>query len=461
METRQVTTLRKLLWKFLGKLALGLMVVIVIPVFLFLIAVNAGIISYANTAEKRAKELAETLSVVENVDEILRKQSASIRYAKLSNDYRILMTSMTEREQMRSVEAARNGIGNYTTNERYLVVKRDTEIVVIRYDIGSGYSNLWMQRHFPKPEWLLMLVITLNSILSTVYLMHRFVKKISMQLRVILDATREVAGQNLDFEVGHSNVKEFEEILNSFSDMKNNLKHSLQEQWRVQREQKEQLAALAHDLKTPLTVVQGNLDLLEESVHGTEELEEIRQASQAAERMTTYIQLLIEISKMNLEHDYHFETVQIKSFLDNICAQAETIAYERQVQWKKNCFIDNQEIYGVPILLERAFLNVINNAMEHSDKGGSVWLDSQIKEDYLQIVVCDNGQGFDDEVILHGKELFYMKDSSRTSQEQGMHFGMGLYIANTLINRHGGQLLLENQEDRTGAKVTIEIPVKK
>lgn len=73
METRQVTTLRKLLWKFLGKLALGLMVVIVIPVFLFLIAVNAGIISYANTAEKRAKELAETLSVVENVDEILRK----------------------------------------------------------------------------------------------------------------------------------------------------------------------------------------------------------------------------------------------------------------------------------------------------------------------------------------------------------------------------------------------------
>lgn len=112
-------------------------------------------------------------------------------------------------------------------------------------------------------------------------------------------------------------------------------------------------------------------------------------------------------------------------------------------------------------MLERAFLNVINNAMEHSDKGGSVWLDSQIKEDYLQIVVCDNGQGFDDEVILHGKELFYMKDSSRTSQEQGMHFGMGLYIANTLINRHGGQLLLENQEDRTGAKVTIEIPVKK
>ena len=45
-----------------------------------------------------------------------------------------------------------------------------------------------------------------------------------MQLKVILDATREVAGQNLDFEVGHSNVKEFEEIVNSFSDMKNNLK---------------------------------------------------------------------------------------------------------------------------------------------------------------------------------------------------------------------------------------------
>ena len=61
--------------------------------------------------------------------------------------------------------------------------------------------------------------------------------------------------------MGHSKIKEFEDVLCSFSDMKNNLKSSLEKQWSAEQLQKEQIAALAHDLKTPLTVIQGNIDL--------------------------------------------------------------------------------------------------------------------------------------------------------------------------------------------------------
>ena len=70
--------------------------------------------------------------------------------------------------------------------------------------------------------------------------------------------------------MGHSKIKEFEDVLRSFSVMKNNLKTSLKKQWSVEQLQREKIAALAHDLKTPLTVIQGNIDLFRETELGGE-----------------------------------------------------------------------------------------------------------------------------------------------------------------------------------------------
>ena len=85
------------------------------------------------------------------------------------------------------------------------------------------------------------------------------------QLSPLFEATRQVAEQNLDFEVRHSKIKEFEDVLCSFANMKDNLKISLEKQWNAEQLQREQIAALAHDLKTPLTVIQGNIDLINET----------------------------------------------------------------------------------------------------------------------------------------------------------------------------------------------------
>ena len=90
------------------------------------------------------------------------------------------------------------------------------------------------------------------------------------QLSPLFEAADKIAWQNLDFEVGHSKIKEFEDVLRSFSVMKNNLKTSLKKQWSVEQLQREKIAALAHDLKPPLTVIQGNIDLFRETELGGE-----------------------------------------------------------------------------------------------------------------------------------------------------------------------------------------------
>ena len=117
------------------------------------------------------------------------------------------------------------------------------------------------------------------------------------QLSPLFEATEKVAEQNLDFEVGHSKIKEFEDVLCSFSDMKNNLKLSLEKQWSAEQLQKEQIAALAHDLKTPLTVIQGNIDLISETELDDEQRLYAGYITESSGQMGVYIRTLIDISR--------------------------------------------------------------------------------------------------------------------------------------------------------------------
>ena len=106
-----------------------------------------------------------------------------------------------------------------------------------------------MNEHVPSPDILLMILIAAGGIFVCLFLTTRFAKRLRLQLDPLYEATSEVAKQNLDFEVGHSNIKEFEDVLLSFSRMKESLKASLEQQWEAEHMQKEQIAALAHDLK--------------------------------------------------------------------------------------------------------------------------------------------------------------------------------------------------------------------
>ena len=73
----------------------------------------------------------------------------------------------------------------------------------------------------------------------------------------------------------------------------------------------------------------------------------------------------------------------------------------------------------------------------------------------VQLIVTDEGCGFSPEALEHAKERFYMGDRSRGSNS---HFGMGLYIASSIMQQHGGQVVLKNSSDTNGAKVTLEFP---
>ena len=326
---------------------------------------------------------------------------------------------------------------------------------MLQYYIGSQFINEWFYNHFPSPEILLYILMGINCIAVCVILTAKFAKNMRAQLSPLFEATEKVAEQNLDFEVGHSRIKEFEDVLCSFSDMKNNLKLSLEKQWSAEQLQKEQIAALAHDLKTPLTVIQGNIDLISETELDDEQRLYAGYIIESSRQMGVYIRTLIDISRTVAGYQLNLEEFDIADYMEQIEAQANSLCLTKEIWLHMETGGNLGTFKADKLLLERAIMNVIGNALDYSPPKGTVYVEVQKPDGFLQISIIDQGSGFTPEALHHAQEQFFMGNKSRTSN---MHFGMGLYITSSIIKQHNGQLILKNSDKTKGAQVIIKIP---
>ena len=275
------------------------------------------------------------------------------------------------------------------------------------------------------------------------------------QLAPLFEATERVTQQNLDFEVGHSKIKEFEEVLHSFSDMKENLKSSLEKQWSAEQLQREQIAALAHDLKTPLTVIQGNIDLLNETKLDEEQRLYAGYITESSEQIGLYIKTLNDISRTVTGYQLQLEKVDMTVYMKQIEMLANSLCLTKGIYLCMETGADLRKCKADKLLLERAIMNVISNAIDYSPSQGTIYIETKNMGDFLEISITDEGSGFTSEALLHAQEQFFMGNKSRTSN---MHFGMGLYITSSIIKQHNGQILLRNSDITKGAEVIIKMP---
>ena len=378
-----------------------------------------------------------------------------IEYALLDKNYQLIETTLDENELEQAMRYAITGASDQNLQKRYLLVTRENEYVVLQYYIGAQYTNEWMNEHLPSPDILLIVLIAAGGILVCLLLTTRFAKKLRLQLVPLFEATSEVAKQNLDFEVGHSNIKEFEDVLISFSHMKESLKASLEQQWKAEQMQKEQIAALAHDLKTPLTVIQGNADLICETELDEEQRLYAEYISSSSEQMQLYIRTLIDISRAATGYQLHMEDIDLPAYVEQLREQIDALCQTKKIGLQVQIEHLPAVLSADKLLLERAIMNVVNNALDYSPQDSSIFISMTGDKESLQISVTDAGLGFSQEDLLHAEEQFYMADRSRSSN---LHFGMGLFITKSIVQQHGGQLILSNSEKTGGAQVTILIP---
>ena len=453
MGMKKPSSLKTAFWRFLFMLLGGLFGAVAVPFLLVTVSTTLGLTTYGDYSEIRANELAPILAATPDLSDV--QIPMGIEYALLDKNYQLIETTLDETELEQAMRYATTGANDQNLQKRYLLVTRENEYVVLQYYIGAQYTNEWMNKYLPSPDILLIVLIAAGGIFVCLFLTTRFAKKLRLQLVPLFEATSEVAKQNLDFEVGHSNIKEFEDVLISFSHMKESLKASLEQQWKAEQMQKEQIAALAHDLKTPLTVIQGNADLISETELDEEQRLYAEYISSSSEQMQLYIRTLIDISRAATGYQLHMEDIDLPAYIKQLREQIDALCQTKKIGLQVEIEHLPAVLSADKLLLERAIMNVVNNALDYSPQNSSISISMMGDNGSLKISVTDAGPGLSQEDLLHAEEQFYMADRSRSSN---LHFGMGLFITKSIVQQHGGQLILSNSEKTGGAQVTISIP---
>lgn len=453
MGMKKPSSLKTAFWRFLFMLLGGLLGSVAVPFLLMTVSTTLGIATYGNYSEIRANELAPILAETPDLSDV--QIPMGIEYALLDKNFQLIETTLDENELEQAIRYATTGAGDQNLQKRYLLVTRENEYVVLQYYIGAQYTNEWMNEHLPSPDILLIVLSAAGGIFVCLLLTTRFARKLRLQLVPLFEATSEVAKQNLDFEVGHSNIKEFEDVLISFSHMKESLKASLEHQWKAEQVQKEQIAALAHDLKTPLTVIQGNADLISETELDEEQRLYAEYISSSSEQMQLYIRTLIDISRAATGYQLHMEDIDLPAYVEQLRRQIAALCQTKKIGLQVETGHLPAVLSADKLLMERAIMNVVNNALDYSLQDSSISISMTGDNGRLQISVTDAGPGFSQEDLLHAEEQFYMADRSRSSD---LHSGMGLFITKSIVVQHGGKLILSNSEKTGGAQVTISIP---
>lgn len=336
--------------------------------------------------------------------------------------------------------------------------ERSDGIVIVNYQLSPRYRNEWMNQHLPNANLLMIGSMMVSVLLIFITLTFYYASKLSRELRPILKATEKIAEQDLDFQTSKSKITEFNRVLNGLDNMRVALRESLIENWKAEQDKQNQISALTHDLKTPLTVARGNAELLAMTSLDAEQMDLLEHFQKGIAQVDAYVKELSELNKTSLKKTLTLEEIPVKEFVEDIYDQTLSLSQTKKI----NVVFDKKKIAKETIgnwdrsLLNRAFMNILSNAVEHTPSGSQLLLTARVEDDEFKFVCLDSGPGFSLESLEKATQLFYQEDKSRQSRN---HSGLGLTIANDIIRLHHGSLSLSNDNGTGGARVTIILPL--
>lgn len=336
--------------------------------------------------------------------------------------------------------------------------ERSDGIVIVNYQLSPRYRNEWLNQHFPNANLMMIGSMMVSILLIFIVLTLFYAHKLRQQLRPILLATEKIAEQDLDFQTSQSTIKEFNQVLSGLDNMRAALRDSLMENWKAEKDKQNQISALTHDLKTPLTVARGNAELLAMTTLDEEQTDLLENFQKGIAQIDSYVQELSELNKTSLTKTLKLEDISVREFVEDIYDQTLSLAQTKQI----NVVFDKKEIEKEIIghwdrsLLNRAIMNIVLNAVEHTPSGSQLLLTARVEEDEFTFICLDSGPGFSLESLEKATQIFYQEDKSRQSRK---HSGLGLTIANDIVCLHHGSLSLSIDDNTGGAKVTIILPL--
>ena len=296
-----------------------------------------------------------------------------------------------------------------------------------------------------------VLFITIGiGVTATIY----YQKKLKIPIAQLQNGVEKIQEDNLDFHVEYNEDDELGELCCSMEKMRSELWQKQKALWESLEQRKLLNASVAHDIRTPITVLKGYLDYLEKMIPQdklTEDmlLDTVSSMQGAVNRLEQYVDCVRDVEKIeNIEIEKRPENE--KRLLDEMRSNVQQLETNKEILISSN-IMTMDEVRLDKSVLFRIFENLLQNALRYAKK--QVRINISQKKDFLILTVEDDGNGFAGKDLEKAATVFYSSD------KEGQHFGIGLSICRILCEKHGGLLSISNNKNKRGACVTAKLNI--
>lgn len=277
-------------------------------------------------------------------------------------------------------------------------------------------------------------------------------KKLREPITQLQNGVERIQEDNLDFHIEYDGDDELGRLCCSMEKMRRELRQKHKALWESLEQRKLLNASVAHDLRTPITVLKGYLDYLEKNIPQdklTEDMlfDTVSSMQGAVNRLELYVESVRDIEKIeNIEIEKRSENVKL--LLNELRSNVLQLAGNKEIIISNDITVDKIQIdKGV---FFRILENLLQNALRYAEKQVSINLSH--KKDFLILTVKDDGKGFSAADLEKATTVFYSNDKEK------QHFGIGLSVCKILCEKHGGLLYVGNEKEK-GACVTAKLKI--
>ena len=448
MAKRKLTSLRSVLLRYLLLCGCGCALILVLWWIIFMQLINIGFLLPAVASAQACSEARETVAAVTAETFDSNQISDLCRWAVVQNDT-VLQTNMTARQLKIALNDFHGGSGNLGyTQYQYDVKMADGSFCLLQYDYATPYADPALRDTLPDFQTCYFVLLAALILVWLGWQTHCTVRVFAAETARLDRAVDAIAAQQPErIDADGARLREFSATLHAMQTMGRELTDSLQSQWRMEQQRAEQIAALTHDLKTPLSIIQGNADLLAEDALSADQQTQVEAILRGTDRAQQYLAAL----RTACAPPAAGKTFPSHPLVSTLAETARALCAPAGVQF----VLDEQwqgTLCAAQCDLLRAAENLLDNAVRYTPRGGTVTLlVTKEKQDFI-LRVTDTGPGFTAEALARAGELLY----TEAARSDTAHQGFGLYFARRVALSHSGTLRLSNTP---GGCAELRLPI--
>lgn len=298
---------------------------------------------------------------------------------------------------------------------------------------------------------LFVLILTAGILIAWIY------KSIVKPIRILQEATHKITEGNLDFNLKINGTNEICELYSDFEDMRIRLKESAEEMVDNDKEGKELISNISHDLKTPITAIKGYVEGILDGVADTPEkidkyIKTIYIKANDMDRLIDELTFYSKIDKNKMP--YTFTKINVNRYFKDCVEELSLDLNAQNIDIAYFNYTDENTVFiADPEQLKKVINNIIGNSVKYiGDKRGVINVRIKDVGDFIQVEIEDNGKGINHKDLPYIFDRFYRTDTSRNSMQGGS--GIGLSIVKKIIEDHGGKVWATSKES-TGTVMFI------